>query len=96
MKGPVSDKRNANWFDELPEVLVKYDNNTHSSTKMTPLVASIKSKENEVDNNIRDKRRKRKPKFTVGDLVRTSNLRDSSYKGDTTNWSYDLYAIKKL
>ena len=42
---------------------------------MTPIRASKKSYEYEVYNNMRDKRKKRKPKVTVGDLVRSSDLR---------------------
>ena len=32
-----------------------------------------------------------KPKFQVNDLVRTTDLKKMFSKGDTTNWSYDLY-----
>ena len=41
---------------------------------MTPIQASLKFKENGVDNNIREKRKERKAKFKIGDLVRFHNL----------------------
>ena len=61
---------------------------------MTPIQASIKSNENEIYNNIPDKREKRKPKFEIGDIVRTCNLHRTFYEGD--NWSYALFTKKKL
>ena len=31
------------------------------------------------------------PKFQLNDLVRTADLKRTFSKGDTTNWSYELY-----
>ena len=43
-----------------------------------------------------DKRKKVKPKFQINDLVRTDDLKRTSSKGDTTNWSYKLYKITEI
>ena len=49
-----------------------------------------KSNENEEHCNTIDKRRKRKPKVKVGELLRTFLILKTFYKGDTTKWSFDL------
>ena len=58
---------------------------------MTPIQASKKPNEREVYNNIGDKSIKRRPKNKIGELLRTSTLREFFYKGDTTNRISDLY-----
>ena len=91
LKKPVFEKGNANWLDELPLVIKKYNNNIHHSTKMTPIDASKRKNEEEIYNNLQDKRTKRNPKYKVGDFVRTADKRSIFSKGDSTNWSYKLY-----
>ena len=60
---------------------------------MTPIQASKKSNESKVYANLQDKRQKRKPKYILGDLVRTADTRNIFSKGDSTNWSNKLYTI---
>ena len=60
---------------------------------MSPIQASLKKKEGYVYKNLLDKRKKIKPKYEIGDLVRTADLKKTFSKGDTTNWSYKLYKI---
>ena len=55
---------------------------------MTPIYASKKSNEKVVYNNLSDKREIQKPKFTLGQLVRTSDKRKVFSKADSTNYSY--------
>ena len=89
-------KENANWIDELPKVIKKYDNTIHHSTKMTPIDASKRKNENEVFKNLQNKRKKQKPKYKLGDLVRTADKRNIFSKGDSTNWSNKLYTITEI
>ena len=63
---------------------------------MTPVPASKKSKEKLVYNKLRDKREFQKPKFKLGQKVRTSDIRKVFSKGDSTNYSYKLYAITEV
>ena len=58
---------------------------------MTPTQASLKKNEGYVYKNLLDKRKKVKPKYEIGDLVRTADLKKTFPKGDTTNWSYKMY-----
>ena len=60
---------------------------------MTILEASLEKKENIVYSNLRDDRKIQKPKFSLGDLVRTADIKRVFSKGDSTNWNYVLYTI---
>ena len=96
LKKPVFLKGNADWLSELPSVIRKYNNTIHHSTKMAPIQASKKSKERKVYTNLQDKRVKQKPKFKLGNLVRTADIERVLSKGDSTNWSYKLYTITEV
>ena len=63
---------------------------------MTPIQASKKSNEKLVFDNVKDKRENQKPKFKLGQLVRTSDIRKVFSKGDSTNYSYRLYTITEI
>ena len=54
---------------------------------MTPIQASKKSNEKEVYSNLQEKRRKLKPKYIFGQLVRTADIKKVFSKGDSTNFS---------
>ena len=96
LKKPVFEKGKVDWLSELLSVIKKYNNTTHHSTKMTPIQASKKINEKLVFSNLRDDRVKRQPKFKLGDLVRTADIRRVFSKGDSTNWSYKLYTITEI
>ena len=96
LKKIVFEKSDANWIDVIYTITKQYNNRIHSSTKLTPIQASLKKNEGYVYKNLIDKRKKVKPKFQINDLVRTSDLRKMFSKGDTTNWSYKLYKITEI
>ena len=75
------EKGNADWLSEIPSVIKLYSNTFHHSNKMTPIQASKKSNEKEVYSNLRDERVKLKPKFNLGQLVRTTDIKKSVLKG---------------
>ena len=93
LKRPVFEKVESNWVDILPTITKQYKNRIHSSTKLTPIQASLKKNEGYVYKNLLDKRNKITPKFQINDLVRTADLTKTFSKGDTINWSYKLYKI---
>ena len=82
-------------LDVISTITKQYINKIHSSTKLTPIQASLKKNEGYVYKNLLDKRKKVKPKFQRNNLVRTADLRKTFSKGDTTNWSYKLYKLQK-
>ena len=96
LKKPVFLKGNADWLSELPSVIKQYNNTIHHSTKMTPIQASKKSNEKLVYSNLRDDREKQKPKYKLGQIVRTADIKRVFRKGDSTNWSYKLYTITEV
>ena len=63
---------------------------------MTPDQASKKRNENDVYSNLQDKGQKHKPKFKLGQLVPTTDIRIVFEKGDTTKWSYKIYTITEV
>ena len=96
LKKPVFEKGDGNWIDVLQTITKQYNNKTHSSTKLTPTQASLKKHQGYVYKNLLDKRKKVKPKYEIGDLVRTADLKKTFSKGDTTNWSYKMYKITEI
>ena len=91
IKRPVFEEGDGNWIDVLPTITKQYNNRVHSSTKLTPIHTSLKKNEGYVYKNLLDKRKKIKPKYEIGDLVGTADLKKTFSKSDTTNWSYILY-----
>ena len=80
LKRPVFEKGESNWIDVLPVITKQYNNRMHSSTKLTPIEASLKKNEGYVYKNLLDKRKKIKSKFELNDLARVADLRKRSQK----------------
>ena len=95
-KRPIFEKGDGNWIDVLPTITKQYNNRAHSSTKLTPIKARLKKNEGYVYKNLLDKRKKIKPKYEIGDLVRTADLKKTFSKKDTTNWSYKIYITTEI
>ena len=96
LKKIVFEQGDAKWIDILQSITKQYNNRVHSSSKLTPIQASLKKNEGFVYKNLLDKRKKVKPKFQINDLVRTADLKKTFSKSDTTNWSYRLYKITEI
>ena len=96
LKKIVFEQGDAKWIDVLPTITKQYNNRTHSSTKLTPIQASLKKNGGYVHKILLDKRKKLKPKYEIGDLVRTADIKKMFSKSDTTNWSYKRYKISEI
>ena len=96
MKKLVFEKGNADWLNQLPSVTKNYNISVHSSIKMTSIQASTKSNKKEVYSNLKNNREVRKPKFKLGQLVRTADIKRVFSKGDSTNYSYKLHTITEV
>ena len=96
VKKIVFEQGDGKWIDILPKITKQYNNRIHSSTKLTPIQASLKKNEGYVYKNLLDKRKKKKPKYEIADLVRTADLKKTFSKSDTTNWSDKLYKITEI
>ena len=63
---------------------------------MSPNQASKKSNEKEVLSNLRDDRARQQPKYKIGQLVRTADIKKVFSEGDKTNYSYKLCTITEV
>ena len=57
LQKPVFEKGDCNWIGVLPTITKQYNNRKHSSTKFTPIQASLKKNEGFVYKNLIDKRK---------------------------------------
>ena len=96
LKKPGFEEGNADWVSELSSVIKEFINTIHNSTKLTPIQASRKVDEKVVSNDLKNNREIQKPKFKLGQLVRTADIKRVFSKGDSTNYSYNLYAITEF
>ena len=96
LKKVVFERGDVNWIDVLSTITKQYNNRVHSSTKLTPTQASLKNNEGYIYKILLDTRNNIKPKYNIGDLVRTADLKKTFSKSDTTNWSYKLYKITEI
>ena len=101
IKEPMYIEGKGNWLNHINNVLDRYNNMVHGTTKMTPFEMSF--------NNLipRDSYRSfarsytrsfANPilKFQVGDFVRVPDKRNIYSKGYTTNWNRDLFKIHNI
>ena len=96
LKKPAFEKGDGNFIEVLPKITKQYNIRKHSSTKLTPIQASLKKNEGYVYKIFLNKRKKITPKFQVNNLVRTADLKKTFSKSDTTIWSYKIYKIKQI
>ena len=82
LKKPVFLAGNVDWLSELPSITKQYINLFHHSSKMTPFQVSKMSNEKIVYINLKDNRQIKKPKYKLGQFVRTSDIRKVFSKGD--------------
>ena len=87
------------WVKMLPHLVKFYNNKFHKTIRMTPTQASDPKNSIQVflrlQSNHGTERKKKKPKFSVGDQVRISRLKGTFEKGSDTNWSHEvLLSIK--
>ena len=79
------------YIDKLDDIVKKYNNTYHQSIKMKP----VDIKDNtyiSLKKEVNDKN----PKFEVGDRVRISKYKNIFAKVYMTNWSEEIFIIKKL
>ena len=96
LKKPVFEKGRADWLSELPSDIKQYNNTIHHSIKMTPNQPSKKSNERKDSTNLQDRRDKEKPKYKLGQLVRTADIKRVFSKSVSKNYIYILYTITEV
>ena len=79
------------YFDVLDDIVHKYSNTVHRSTKIKPIyIESDSYAEYKEDSNETD------PKFKVGDYARISKYKNIFAKGYTQNWSEEVFVVSKI
>ena len=79
------------YFDVLDDIVNKYSNTVHITRKMKPIdITSDSYAEYSEDFNEKD------TKFKVGDCVRMSKYKNIFAKGQTQNWSEEVFIITEI
>ena len=79
------------YIDKLDVIVNKYNNTYHSTTKMKPV--DVKSSTYiDFNKEINDEN----SEFKIGDIVRISKYKNIFSKGYTSNWSEEVFVIKKV
>ena len=79
------------YLDVLDDILNKHNNAVHRTIKMKPVdVISESYAEYNEDSN------EKESKFKVGDHVRISKYKNIFAKGNTQNWSEEVFIISKI
>ena len=79
------------YIDKLDDIVRKCDSTYHTSIKMRP----VDVKDNtyiDFKKEVNDKN----PKFKIGDHVRISKYKNIFAKGYVSNWSEEIFIIKKV
>ena len=79
------------YIDKLDDIVDKYNNTYHTTIKMKP----IDVKDNTYINTSKEINNK-DPKFKVGDYVRISKYKKIFAKRYISNWSEEVFVIKKV
>ena len=87
---------NTIWIKDLNKLVKEYNNSYHRTIKMKPIDASKKSNENIVRKSYNFEITNEKPKFSIGDEVRISLLKNTFEKDYTSNWSEQIYIIDNI
>ena len=89
---PIFVTGDGNWVNILNDAVITYNNNIHSTIKMTPVDASINP---DIVRYIISFSTKIEPKIKVGDYVRNADKRYIFSKGYTSNWNRELFKINE-
>ena len=87
------------WVDILPGLIKRYNNKVHSTIKMTPVAASKKKNETQIRKfafGEKPRKKKHKPKYKVGDIVRISRWKGTFEKGFAPNWSTEIFMVRTV
>ena len=86
------------FVDKLDDLVKKYNRTKHGPISMTPISASRKQNE-KVFAKLFGKdilKKRKKPKFKVGDRVRIGKKKKTFEKGFTPNWSEEIFVVDQV
>ena len=79
------------YFNDLDDIVKKYNNTIHSSIKM-----KLKDVTDDSFVEYSEEINEKDPKFKVGDNVRISKYKNIFAKGYTPNWSEKVFVVNKV
>ena len=89
---PMFIKGDGNWVNILNDAVLTYNNNIHSTIKMTPFDASKNPDKVKYTFSFKNI----KPKLIVGDYVTNADKRNIVAKGYTSNWNRELFKVNEV
>ncbi|KAJ8915492.1 hypothetical protein NQ315_012373 [Exocentrus adspersus] len=85
------------WIHILDDIVDKYNNTVHSTTRMKPAKVTARNERSLLKSTYTHLKIANKiTKFKVGDHVRISKYREAFEKGYTPNWSSEIFIIRKI
>lgn len=88
---------NYKWLALLPRLVRKYNNRKHRTIGMKPSEVNDASVERRLLNSVyRRPLNLKPPKFKVGDFVRVSKVKGIFDKKYTSNWTTEVFKIRKV
>lgn len=92
-------KNTRRYIDILQKVVEAYNHSKHSGTKMEPASVTIynatTAREN-LNKRYAENEQTKKPKYSVGDLVRVSRSKNVFAKGYESGWTLELFKISRI
>ena len=88
--------QNNEWYNNLDELVNKYNNAKHRSLKGLTPSSLYNNNENIVLNKPIEYKLEEPSTFKVGDRVRISKVKTIFEKGYTPKWTYELFTIYKI
>lgn len=94
-------KNTRRYIDVLQNIVNAYNHTRHSSTKMQPRVVTRENARIAYENITRRwkdeaNKKRRKTKYSVGDLVRISRAKAAFEKGYEARWSEEIFRIHRI
>ena len=79
------------YIDQLDDIVNKYNNTYHRTIKMKSVDLKLS-----MYNDFNKENNEEGPKFKVGDNVRISKYINTFAKGYVSNWSEEVFVVKKV
>jgi len=87
---------NYKWLKLLPQLLDRYNSRVHRVIGMAPVDVTSVDEADLVAKLNRPVMKQRKPRYSLGDVVRISKYKTLFAKGYTPSWSTELFTIDRV
>ena len=84
------------YIDKLDDIVCEYNNTYHRTIKMKPVDVKDNTYIDSTQLHSKKEVNNKDPKFKVGNHVNISKYKNIFAKGYTTNWSEEVFVIKKV